>query len=128
MNCETLYCVNDAREGRRHCNKCASRKRRENKMRAAYDNLRTNARRRFIEFSITWRYWEVFCRITQYHELRGRGAQDLCIDRKIVTLGYTDYNIQAITNEENNRKQHTIDRAVKVKALAEKYKQEGAPF
>jgi len=80
------------RKGRKCCRKCESRLRRKrHKVKSAYESLRTHAKERRIEFTVTYDYWQEFCALTNYHERRGTGKDDLSIDRKICTIGYTDH-------------------------------------
>lgn len=106
-NCETKYCLNDAQPGRKKCGKCKSRLRRErNKLTTAYDNLRTNAKRRGIYFGISLEEFKRFCTETGYIELKGTGALDMTIDRKEPHLGYIYSNMQLLTNAENIKKRN----------------------
>jgi hypothetical protein len=102
--CQTPFCIRDPELGRNFCPTCRKRKyRANNPYQDTYQNLRSNAKRRGIPFSITFPEWVMFCNDTGYLELRGQGANDMTVDR-IVTdpfLGYTYGNIRMMTNSEN---------------------------
>lgn len=103
--CTTKYCKNKARKGRKICNTCKSRKHRQaNPVRASYNALKANAKRRGKVFTLTFEYFAQFCRETEYIAGKGRTASSYTIDRKINELGYTNDNIQVLTLEENARK------------------------
>lgn len=105
MRCFTLYCLNDTEAGRKHCPKCRSRKYRQNNaLRAAYISKKADAKRRFIDFNWTFEEFKKFCRDTNYMKLRGKGPDDLVIDRLKVWIGYQPDNVQVLTQSENSRK------------------------
>lgn len=100
--CVTRYCRNSAREGRSICRTCESRKRREkDPVRAAFDNLRSNTKRRKKEFTITLEEFEKFCAETEYMFGKGRTATSYHIDRIDPEKGYSIDNIRVLTNSEN---------------------------
>ena len=103
--CDTPYCGNRRAKDRRHCFKCISRKRRAaNPMRASYDTLKYNARRRKKPFSITFAQFKEFCYETSYLAGKGRSAQSFSIDCEINELGYVYGNLRNRTVSENSRK------------------------
>lgn len=76
----------------------------ENPLRYWFDVVRQNARSRTIEFLLTIEEFKLFCEKTGYLELKGRGADNLSIDRKDCRKGYTYDNIQLLTLAQNSRK------------------------
>lgn len=104
--CATEFCRNKA-DGQRYCEKCAKAKwRSDNPLKAAFHNLKTNAKRRGKEFSLTLADFEAFCFETNYISGKGKSKTSLTIDRIDNTRGYHLDNLRVITNEENARK-HT---------------------
>lgn len=104
--CEVKYCLRDAAWGRKKCETCRSRIRREKyPTRQAFTQLKINAGRRGIKFALTYVYWLEFCRVNRYIELRGTGKFDMTIDRIKAYKGYVDGNLQMLTNTMNAKKQ-----------------------
>jgi hypothetical protein len=65
--CKTPGCRNKRALHRSVCHKCASRKYRENNpMRASYQHLKDNAKRRGIYFDLTFEEFVQFCYETDY--------------------------------------------------------------
>jgi len=105
MKCSTKHCRNKAAKGRRICYKCKTAKYKEkHPMRYAFSVLRNNAKRRCIEFTLTYEEFQEFC--YQYDYLRGKGkkAESYSVDRIDNLKGYTKNNIQMLTLSENSRK------------------------
>ncbi len=75
-----------------------------------YLKLYYHAEKRNIHFGLRFRSFLNFCRNTNYHALRGRGSNDLAMDRKNNLKGYLAKNIQALTHADNNRKYWIKDR------------------
>lgn len=124
-NCLTLYCINKAREGRKYCHKCRNRKYVENNMvMHAYHNLKGHATERHLSFTLTFSRWQELCLETNYHLLKGKGANDLTIDRPDSTRGYADDNISVKTNRDNVIKQHTVDRDQRMAKMQEEMRKE----
>ena len=71
------------------------------KEKAAYANLRGSAKRRKIEFNLTFDEFVELVVDTKYISLKGRDAGDLQIDRKDSTKGYVKGNLRVITCTEN---------------------------
>lgn len=92
------------------CDTCASRLyRANNPAREAYRQIRDRAQRRHQVFNLTF---EQFCAIPRFDEYiahRGRGIDELHLDRKKVELGYVPGNLQVLTTAENLRKQREVD-------------------
>lgn len=102
MECSTKGCKKKALKNRTICSACKQRKWREkHPIKAAYYDLKTNARRRGKEFNLTLEEFTKFCIDTGYDEKRGRFADCLSIDRKRPEEGYSLDNIRAITVSEN---------------------------
>lgn len=78
--------------------------RKENPIKAAYANLKANAKRRGKEFTITIEQFRQFCQQTDYIKRKGRRATCYHVDRIDETKGYTIDNIQALSNRDNVRK------------------------
>lgn len=90
---------------RTKCDTCRKRHYRKlNPVRAAWKQLRDNARRRNKTFTITWEQWQTW--YTQHHvgELRGRHAGKWSIDRIDNSKGYSLDNIQLVPMEWNSMK------------------------
>lgn len=105
MKCKTKNCYNEARKKRRFCYKCEKRKGREkNPTAATYRNLKTNAKRRGIEFKLTLEEFFIFCEETGYMKHKGTEADSMTIDRKRHWEGYHKDNLQVLTLSENVKK------------------------
>jgi len=75
-----------------------------------YSKLKYNAKVREIEFTITLRFFRLFCWYNDYDVYRGRRNNDYNIDRVDNKEGYARENIQILTKEENVKKYHEIDK------------------
>lgn len=75
-----------------------------NPLRYWFDVLRQNARSRKIDFKLTIEQFKIFCEKTGYLELKGKGANDLSIDRRDNSRGYEFDNIRVLTLAQNSRK------------------------
>ncbi len=103
--CNTPNCRNKAAKGRTICYKCKTRKHREkNPVKAAYDALKHNAKRRGKVFTITFADFKKFCRKTKYMAGRGRMKDSFSIDRIDPAKGYEPGNLQLLTISENSSK------------------------
>ena len=92
---------------RKLCNTCSKRKYRlENPVKDAYYNLKNSAKKRGIEFTLTFKQFEKFCIKTDYIVKKGIHKTGYGVDRKDVTKGYTASNIQCLTNSQNAQKRH----------------------
>ena len=107
--CETKWCPNPKalQSGGyllSHCWKCRSRMLKERRP-ATYvlNAMRASARKRNLPFTITHEQFAAFCRETNYLELRGTKQNDLTINRKDHSKGYTIDNIEAIPHYLNSR-------------------------
>jgi len=70
-----------------------------------YNVLRSNAKRRGKEFTLTIEEFKQFCKDTNYLNLKGKNGNDFSIDRKESWLGYSHDNIQLKTLSDNVKKQ-----------------------
>ena len=86
------------------------RARRLNPIGYMFCNLRQNAKRRGKAFDLTLEEFRAFVIGSGYIEEHGRTAKALTIDRIDATQGYHIWNIQAITNSSNVRKQFGADK------------------
>lgn len=111
MKCKNSGCNNKAVKGRKECHGCIGRRwRNNNPIKAAYRDLRSNAKRRGKEFIITFEYFKNLCKDTGYIEGKGRFKSCLTIDRVNPLMGYVEGNIRVILNSDNSRKGATIDK------------------
>ncbi len=83
----------------------------QNPLHAAFDNLRSSARKRKIPFNLTLEQFREFTNNTDYVEGKGRRPNALQIDRINPNLGYSPENIQILTTSANvskgNKERHT---------------------
>lgn len=106
--CHVAYCNNKAVGAM--CSTCRSRKcRQADPVRYAYNNLKANAKRRGILFTITMEQFRLFCRKVKYVGFSGRSADSYTIDRIHGDIGYHIDNIQVLTNTDNIKKYFTYD-------------------
>lgn len=78
--------------------------RKNNLVKYSYSNLKSNAKRRGKEFTLTLEEFEKFAIETEYIWKKGKTGKSLSIDRKDNTKGYTLENIRAISLSENSKK------------------------
>jgi hypothetical protein len=78
----------------------------KNPLRAAYKTLKSHARERGKDFSLTFEQYKVFAVKTDYLKRKGKTSLSLQVDRIDNSKGYHFWNIQALTLRENTRKQH----------------------
>lgn len=103
--CVERGCANARRASRTRCSSCASRRyRAANPLKATFNTLRFNARRRGKPFTLSFMEFLFFVNQTEYLRLKGRSALSLSIDRSDNDRGYTFDNIRAITVSENASK------------------------
>lgn len=76
----------------------------ENPIKSQFNILRDSARKRRIEFSLTFEQFKSMCMSTNYHEQSGCEAHCLQVDRVDAVRGYSIDNIQIITTSENTAK------------------------
>jgi len=106
MKCKTKGCANSPRLHKRYCHKCRSRKyRNNNPILFFYQNLRTHAKARGKEFTLTFNHFKnIISVFPDFIEGYGRGKGKYTIDRIKNEQGYIDGNIQILLHEENSRK------------------------
>lgn len=92
-----------------------------NPHRAAYGNLRDSARKRKINFAITFDEFVELVKHTCYMDQKGRERYCYHIDRIDVTRGYEWGNLQIITCSENVIKGNQERRAAYVAAKIQSY-------
>lgn len=73
-------------------------------MKAAFQTIRQNARRRKKVFTLTWEKFKELCYETNYIAGRGRGKKSFTIDREKNELGYTNENVRVVSKSFNSRK------------------------
>lgn len=101
--CQTTFCRQLTKHT--HCWKCKKRVyRNKYPVRAAYQNLKSNARRRGKPFDISLAEFELFCYHTRLLTGRGRSKDSYTIDRIRNQEGYTLGNIQVLTRSKNSSK------------------------
>ena len=103
--CQAMYCTGKSLGG--YCPKHWKQKQKySNPARYHYDLLKSNAKRRKKEFTISFEYFKKFCEDTNYLQLKGKMADSLSIDRINDELGYVEGNIQVLTLRNNSRKEY----------------------
>lgn len=75
-----------------------------NPMMYCYMTLRDNAKRREINFELTFQQFSLFCYETKYIKRKGIYRKNYSIDRKDNTKGYTIDNICIMKTGDNCRK------------------------
>lgn len=110
MKCKTPHCRNTAEIASKKCSKCKKREyRAKHPMRTAFQNLRSNAKRRGKAFELTYNEFKEFCIECDYINNRGRKSSSYHIDRIDPSKGYTKDNIQVLTNAQNVKKYFEYD-------------------
>lgn len=105
--CITPYCKNKTRRSRKICTTCEKRAwRAKYPMKAAYEALVQNAKRRKIFCDLTFEQFEKFCIETDYIAGKGRTKLSYSIDRIVdgPLPGYTITNIRILTVSDNSVK------------------------
>lgn len=102
--CKTHGCKNEAKDGN-YCYACSKQRYRErHPIKAAYQNLKTNAKRRGKKVLLTFEQFERFCIETDYIKKKGIKKRSFHIDRIDESGDYSIDNIQVLTNLKNVRK------------------------
>lgn len=73
-------------------------------MKYAFSVLRNNAKRRNVEFTLTFEQFEKFCIKYDYLAGKGKTKESYSIDRIDNSRGYVEDNIAILTLSENSRK------------------------
>jgi hypothetical protein len=108
-NCSECNCWFDYKGTK--CYKCISRIRRaSDRVKAVYYVIKTSAKRRGLEFTLTLEYLRKFCKDHGYIESKGRLRDQMTIDRIDNSKGYTDDNIQVLQKGINSSKYHHFDK------------------
>jgi len=103
--CAAYYCNNKKAPTRAICHKHRARRLKElNLLRYTYDLLRSNAKRRGHEISLTLEEFKRFCDENNYLELKGRAKGKMSIDRKRSSEGYHYHNIKIMEYGANSAK------------------------
>lgn len=88
-----------------YCAKCKMRQWNErNPLARAFHNLRTHAKERGKDFSLTIDQFRAFAEKTDYMKRKGKTSLSLTVERVNDREGYHNWNISAITLRENSRK------------------------
>ncbi len=105
--CREKFCTNKKAGKNTLCHKHIKRKWREkNIMLSAYGNLKTNAKKRKKEFTITFQDFKEFCIETEYLMGKGRSKTSYTIDRIRDEEGYVKGNLRVLTNSNNVKKEN----------------------
>lgn len=88
----------------------ARRFKQQNPLSYIYSKLKYNAGKRGVVFTISLRYFRLFCWWHEYDIYKGRRDNDYNIDRIINSLGYERGNLQILTGKANRDKYHTVDK------------------
>lgn len=75
-----------------------------NPAKAVFQILKNNASRRGKVFTLPYAEFLEICITTDYLAKRGRGKDDLTLDRIIDSLGYISGNVRVITKSENSKR------------------------
>jgi hypothetical protein len=106
------YCKCGAKAApkQKRCWACIKRDYREkHPVKAAYQNLKSSAKRRGKTFDLTFEQFKEFAIKTEYIYKKGRSAESYHVDRINPDKGYTLDNIQVLTNRSNVLKQLHYD-------------------
>lgn len=96
--------------GRALCSTHRSQKcRLQDPVKYAWQNLKTNAKRRNIPFTITLEQFRQWCHRVTYIGFSGRSADSWTVDRIHNDIGYHIDNIQVLQNKNNIKKYFTYD-------------------
>lgn len=105
--CKHWGCKRKSRPGGLDCEVCKARKARlRHPVRFAYRDLRTNARRRGVPFTLTLEQFRELVGGTQWEKRRGRNPDSLTIDRIDPSLGYEPGNVRLLTHQTNSVREY----------------------
>lgn len=103
--CQAYRCGNKHTLKDRFCSKHRKRYEKENNFLAyTFNSLKSNAKRRGKDFSLTIEEFKLFCAETNYLALKGRMASSASIDRIRPGEGYHKDNIQILSLSNNSKK------------------------
>lgn len=118
--CQTPHCKNQIKNGS-YCSTCRYKKWRDtNPVKYSYFNLKHNAERRGVLFTITYEDFVQWCKKVKYIGFSGRNADSFTIDRIHNDIGYHIDNIQVMTKRDNVIKFFHYDYRTKRVAYSEK--------
>jgi hypothetical protein len=107
--CHTAYCRNQIQVGK-HCSTCRCKKwRQNNPVKYAYLNLKHNAKKREVLFTISFEEFKDWCVKVKHIGFAGRSAESLTIDRRHNDIGYHIDNIQVMRKDDNIKKYFYYD-------------------
>lgn len=107
--CHVKYC-HKRTKGRKLCSTHRSQKcRQADPVKAAFNALRNNAKRRDILFTITLDQFRDWCVKVSYIGHKGRAATSYTVDRIHNDIGYHIDNIKVLTKSENVKKYFSYD-------------------
>jgi hypothetical protein len=93
----------------RICNTCSSRIfRLKNDIHYAYSNLKNSARKRNIQFDLTYKEFQEFCKKTNYHQLRGTNPDSMTVNRIRCNEGYNKDNIEIMNHLDNSSRKFDV--------------------
>jgi len=102
--CATKYCSREV-YALCLCHRCYNREwRKKNVVKATYQALKDNAKRRKKVFDISYEQFTEFCISTKYIAGKGKSRDSFTIDREDETKGYTIDNVRVLSNMENIKK------------------------
>ena len=105
METKLCTCGQPAAPQRSICYKCRSAQiRTKNPIMAIYYDLRSSAKKRDYEFSVTVEYFVPLIKNSGLLNNRGRSAEAFTIDRIRNEEGYTNTNIQILPKSQNSAK------------------------
>lgn len=84
--------------------------RKKNPLRSAYNDLKSNSKKRGKQFELTFDQFKEFCIECTLIYKNGKRKKGFEIDRKENDKGYTIDNIQKLSKSENILKYHNYDR------------------
>lgn len=103
--CTTKGCRKQAIKNRRKCSACVQRAyRKSHPIRASYQCLKDNAKRRGKFFDLTLEQFTEWCHKEDYIQGKGRTKESYSIDCIVPSRGYTIDNLQRLTVSDNAKK------------------------
>ncbi len=107
--CKSEGCGRSIKGRGYYCKHCYNKRYKEkNPERYAYRNLKSNAKSRGKEFTITFDYFKQFCFETEYIKNKGKTSKSYSIDRIKDELGYVPGNIRILELGQNTAKNNVI--------------------
>lgn len=114
--CRRRGCCNRTYGRHLDCPKHLKKRERErDPVRASYDQLKWNAKRRHPEFMgefLSFEQFKEFARMSEYVDNKGQTKRKYAVDRIDPRRGYSLGNIRCISVEENAQKGATIDKRI----------------